>query len=132
MTYNPQNPQQIPPQATGGDPNDKTMSILPHLLTIFLSFIGPLIFYILYKDKPGAVKDNSREALNFSLVVLIASFLFGIGAFLLTVLTLGLMSFVGILAYLPYVAGVIFNVIACVKVSETGFYKYPFNFDFVK
>jgi uncharacterized Tic20 family protein len=43
-----------------------------HLTGIFLSFLGPLILYLMYKDKANKfVKSNIIEALNFQLTGLV-------------------------------------------------------------
>lgn len=125
-------PPRMPNQPVGSNPNDKTLSLLPHLLMIFTGFIAPLVMYIMFKDKPGAVKDNSREALNFSLVVLLSSIALTVVTFVLAFVSLGLLSFLTMLIYIPFVIGAIFNIIATIKVNEVGFYKYPVNYELVK
>lgn len=112
--------------------NDKNLSVLVHVLAIFTSFLAPLIFYIIYKDKPGLVKDNSREALNFSLLALLSMIALTIVSSILTVVTLGLLSFTLSLIYLPIIIAMVFQIIAAVKTHETGFYQYPINIPFVK
>ena len=79
----------------------------------------------MFGTEPGAVKDNVREALNFSLVVLLSSIALTVVTFVLAFVSLGLLSFLTMLIYIPFVIGAIFNIIATIKVNEVGFYKYP-------
>ena len=46
--------------------------MLAHLSAIIgLGFIGPLVVWLMYKDKSPFVADQAKEALNFSLAVLV-------------------------------------------------------------
>jgi len=72
--------EQKPDQQYGAAPgqyyqptaDDKTWAMLAHISPIVgLGFIGPLIVWLIYKDKSPFVADQAKEALNFSLAVLI-------------------------------------------------------------
>src|SRR5687767_7779847 len=53
-------------------PDDRTWAMLAHLSPIVgLGFIGPLVVWLIYKDKSPFVADQAKEALNFNLAVLI-------------------------------------------------------------
>src|SRR5687768_939674 len=52
--------------------DDRTWAMLAHLSPIIgLGFIGPLVVWLIYKDKSPFVADQAKEALNFSLALLI-------------------------------------------------------------
>ena len=59
--------------ATAVDPygQSRQLAMFAHLSSIISGFIGPLIFYLVKKDDDPFVADQSREALNFNLTVLI-------------------------------------------------------------
>src|SRR5262245_49480568 len=59
-------------------PNDKTWGTLAHLscflsIWIGVSFVGPLVVWLIYKDKSQFIEDQAKESLNFQLAVLIAA-----------------------------------------------------------
>ena len=60
------------PTAVSSD--DRTMAMLAHLLGILTAFIGPLVIWLINKDKPekAFVNDQAKEALNFQITVTIA------------------------------------------------------------
>ena len=55
-------------------PDDRTWAMLAHISPIVgIGFIGPLVVWLIYKDKSPFVADQAKEALNFNLSVIIAS-----------------------------------------------------------
>ena len=54
-------------------PDDRTWAMLAHLSPLVIGFIGPLVVWLIYKDKSPFVADQAKEALNFNLSVMIAS-----------------------------------------------------------
>lgn len=93
-------------------------------------WIGPLIVYMIYKDRSAFAKQESKEALNFGIFM--------------TILTIGLLivgtilSIVGIgfillaLWWVPGLLQVIFSIIGAMRVNNGGSYRYPFNWRLVK
>jgi len=60
-----------------GPSEERTWGMLAHLsaligLFIGFSFLGPLIIYLIYRDRSQYVRRQSAEALNFNLTILIA------------------------------------------------------------
>ena len=100
---------------------DSGLAILSHVLAIFTGFIGPLIIY-LASDDGSFAKENAANALNFQIIVLIASF----------VAFLSLFLFVGIIL-LPLVLllDLIFCAIAAIKANEGEAWNYPLTPDLV-
>ncbi|MBO1768961.1 DUF4870 domain-containing protein [Agrococcus sp. TF02-05] len=93
-------------------------------------WIGPLIVFLIYKDRSAFARQESKEALNFGIFM--------------TILTIGLivvgtiLSFVGIgflllmIWWVPGLLQVIFSIIGGVRVNAGGSYRYPFNWRLVK
>jgi uncharacterized Tic20 family protein len=102
--------------------DEKTFGMLAHLLGI-ISFIGPLVIWLIKKDQSSFVNENAKTALNFQLTILIAFLIGG-------VLQLILIGFLinGILTVL--------NIILCVVNGMRAFNgtspKYPFSFTFIQ
>ena len=94
-----------------------------HLTGIFLSFLGPLILYLMYKDKANDfVKSNIIEALNFQLTGLVALFVCIIIPILGWFLLLPIVSL--ILIILP--------ILATIESANDRKYKYPIKIEFIK
>ena len=100
---------------------DKTLAIVTHILGWVTGFIGPLIVFLIAKDK--FTKDNAKNALNwqFSLIIYLI-----LSAILMIVLIGFLMIFVVV------VLNVIFSIIAAVKASEGIVWRYPLSIGFFK
>ncbi|MGY3129186.1 putative Tic20 family protein [Agrococcus sp. UYP33] len=93
-------------------------------------WVGPLIVYMIYKDRSAFARQESKEALNFGI--------------LMTIVTVGLLvvgtilSFVGIgfilliLWWVPGLLQVIFSIVGAMRVNSGGSYRYPFNWRLVK
>jgi uncharacterized protein len=106
------------PQAAAGglpDQNSRQLAMWAHLSGI-LGFLGPLIFYLVKKDEDAFVGDQSREALNFHLTVLIAYIVSGILIFV----------FIGIFLFLAVWLGAIaFSIIGGIAANKGEAYRYP-------
>lgn len=65
-----------PAEAGGGksSPDENTMAMLAHILTMFTGFIGPLIIWLIKKDQSDFVDDQGKEALNFGISIVIYYF----------------------------------------------------------
>ena len=115
-----------PPPTTGEAPQDqRTMSLLAHLLGIVTGPIGALIIWLVSKDdaSKGFVVDQSKEALNFQITVFIAIVISWILAFVL--IGLLLMPLVGI-------ANLVLCIMAAMKANNGEAYRYPFALRLVK
>lgn len=133
MTEHPQDHQQYsvgqaPYQPVPMSPADqRTWAIASHLSAflsaiVALSFLGPLIMYLVLKDRGDFVRKHSSEILNFQLTMwigLLISFplmLVGIG--FLTAAAIGL-------------AMLVFQILGAVAASEGRDYRYPLTIRFV-
>ncbi len=104
-------------------PDEKTLAILAHILTIISSFLAPLIIYLIKKDDSPYVAAHAKESLNFQITVFIC---YVVSALLILVL-IGL-----IMIWAIGIATLILVIIATIKASENKMYRYPFNFRLIK
>jgi uncharacterized Tic20 family protein len=114
-------PISLPPHSQPGSPsrgNEKIWSIFCHL-SVFIGIgflLVPIVVYLAMKDESEYVAANAREALNFHISVLIylicciPLYFILIGAFLAVVITFAMF---------------ILSVVAAIKASEGGCYRYP-------
>jgi uncharacterized protein len=96
--------------------DEKNIATVTHLGgTVFL-FIPALIVWILKKDDSAYIGDQSREALNFQITVLIAMFIANILIWVL----------IGF-ALIPiiWLANIVFCIIAAISTSKGETYRYP-------
>ena len=109
----------------GASQDDRTIAMLTHLSGILFSFIVPLVVWLIHKDRPekGFLSDQSKEALNFQITLLIG---YLIGA-VLTVILIG-----ALINFALWVLCIVFSIIAALKVNEGQAYRYPFALRLVK
>ncbi|MGV8959330.1 MAG: DUF4870 domain-containing protein [Stenotrophomonas sp.] len=114
-----------PPPTSSGGSEDNTLAMLVHLSGIFLGFIVPLIVWLVNKDNPqkAYLTDQSKEALNFQITLLIA---YVVG----TILTIIL---IGVLINLAaWVVCIVFSIIAGLAANKGEAYRYPFALRLIK
>jgi len=121
-----------PPSASGssaGEPlspsDEKLWATLIHIGGIFLSFVSPLIGYIVLKDRGSFVSAHAKTALNFQISFGIYSIAVGV----LSVVTAGVASFlyavIGVLV-------IVFSIIAAVAANKGELYSYPMTITLIK
>lgn len=122
-------PPPAPPPATdepaSGHSDDRNLALLVHLSGIVLGFIVPLIVWLMGKDDANKryLSDESKEALNFQITVLI-------GYVISMILTIILIGF--LLAFLVWLFNLVFCILAAIKINSGGTYKYPMTLRLIK
>ena len=96
-------------------------SMLAHILNFTL--LGPLIIYLVKKDEHPFTADQSKEALNFSLVCLIAHVILGF----FHILCIGALLSMGL-----FVVQIVLGIIGGLKARDGIPYRYPLTFRFIK
>jgi len=110
-------------QAPVSESDEKLWALLAHISIPFIGFIGPLIVYLIYKDRSPWLKDASTEALNFSILYSIATLV----SSMLTAVLIGL-----ILLPLLFVGALIFCILAALAANRHELYRYPINWRIIK
>ena len=117
----------------------KSMALFAHLSGLLgllftgslASFIGPLIFWAIYKDKPGYgfVRVAAAGAFNFSFTL----WLVNIAAWVLTLVTFGLAGFFTWIIFIGvWVALIIVHILAAVKANNGEVFTYPMSLKVLK
>ncbi|MFG6190776.1 DUF4870 domain-containing protein [Nonomuraea sp. JJY05] len=97
--------------------DDTTMAMLSHLLGLLVSWVGPLIIYLMKKDESPYVRDQAAEALNFQITMFIG---YVISGFLVIV-------FIGaLLLPVVWILSLIFHIQAAIATNKGERYRYPF------
>jgi uncharacterized Tic20 family protein len=123
QTGYPQQPYAQPGMAPVSESDEKTWGIISHISIPFFGFIGPLIAYLIYKDRSAWLKETTTEALNFSILYSIA--------YLISVITISVV--IGLILWpLVFIVALIFCILGTIAASKHEFYKYPVNVRFIK
>jgi hypothetical protein len=103
--------------------DERTMSMLSHILGLFTSFVGPLIIFLVAREDQPIAKAHAKEALNFQITLALATIVSGI-------LTIILIGFLGLIAV--GIGNIIFSILAAMAASRNEDYRYPVCIRFVK
>ena len=119
------NDAMTPPPAPTGTPSaeEKQWALFAHLSALigyiipFGSIIGPLVIWQIKKNEMPFVDDQGKEALNFQITILLGYVI----CWILTVILIG-----AFLHVVLWILNIVFCILAAVRVSQTGSYRYPF------
>lgn len=127
MTEYPPPPPQSPQPPYAPQPmsqsDERLWATLAHAGVILFGFIPPLIIWLVFRERSAFVNDQAKEALNWSILMAIASF---IGA----ITTIAFIGFI----ILPVVgiAVLVFGILAAIAANKGEQYRYPFNWRIIK
>ncbi|MFD1505454.1 DUF4870 domain-containing protein [Georgenia yuyongxinii] len=122
--YGPTGPN--PGPAPGGD--DRTIAVLAHLSPLiamvlsagWLSWLGPLIVWLVWRDKSYLVRNAAATAFNFNITVWIAV----VVGWILFITLIGIP--VAIIVWIAAVVlQIVFSIIGAMRASRGEAYTYP-------
>ncbi len=107
--------------------DDRTMGMLVHLLALLTGIIGVLILWLVKKDQSRFVDHHGREALNFQLTLLLASF---------AAMMIGVVTVIGLFVVIPLIWGVgiaalVMEIMACLSANRGEWHRYPVAIRFI-
>lgn len=128
--YPPQPPPQRTPVPYPGyavqpplSPGDARMwAIFAHLGGTFLSFLVPLVIFLVYKDRDPFVRRHSSQALNFHITLFIV-YLVSIP---LMFIIIGFFTFLA-----AAICAIVFTIMAAIAANAGRDYTYPLAIQFV-
>ncbi len=101
--------------------DERTMGMLAHILGGVVSFLGPLIIWLIKKDESPFVNDQGKEALNFQITVTIGY---------VVCIIIGLIPWVGcvtaILVPALLIGNLVFAILGGLEANKGKVYRYPF------
>ncbi|HWC26259.1 MAG TPA: DUF4870 domain-containing protein [Solirubrobacteraceae bacterium] len=104
------------------------LSALLGLFVAGLTFVGPLVIYLVRKDDPF-VRRHAAEALNFNLSVMLYAIVIGVVGLLLLIVLVGILVW---LLLIPLGAlWILFVCIAAYRAGQGDAYRYPLAIRFV-
>jgi uncharacterized Tic20 family protein len=108
--------QERPPSSDVAS-DSRGWSAAAHLIPLLgLSFLGPLIVWLIKRDEDPFVEEHAREALNFQISVLIYAIISGF----LVIIVIGIFLLIA-LAIFAFVV----SIIAAIKAANGELYRYP-------
>ncbi|MPV38591.1 DUF4870 domain-containing protein [Georgenia subflava] len=114
--------QYRPPVMNEAD--QRLWATLAHLSGLIFPLFGPLVIWLVLKERGAFVDDQGKEATNFHITLVILGFVFTV----VTVLTLGL----GSILYLFYIAAVVFAILAAIAANRGERYRYPLTIRLIR
>lgn len=105
------------------DSDARLWATLAHVGTIFFTFLPALIIWLVQKEKSAFVETESKEALNFAILIA-ASYIVGS---ILSVILIGV-----VLIFAAWVLSLIFCIQGAIKANKGQNYRYPLNVRLIK
>lgn len=111
--------------SVSGSNDDRNIALLTHLSGMIFSVIVPLIVWLIYRDRSDKayLAEQSREALNFQITILIGYVI----CWILTFIVIG-----AIFMWLLWIANLALCIVAAVKTSSGEDYRYPVNLRLIR
>jgi uncharacterized Tic20 family protein len=122
----PAAPQPAPPLT---EAEDKQWASFAHFGGV-LGILPSLIIWLIFKDRGAKTNVEGKEALNFQITVTIVQIVLYILGTLLAIVFIGFLFY--LLAFVVWVATVIFSILGGVKVNAGGSYRYPVSIRLIK
>lgn len=134
----------VPPSPPEPSSDDRNIAMLAHLSALvgligipLGNVLGPLIVWLVTKDRSPFVDDQGKEALNFQIAMAIAAVVLGaIGivgivlGILIVPLFLAVISMIALVALMVFVLVVMIQ--AAMAVNKGEWYRYPVRMTFVR
>jgi uncharacterized Tic20 family protein len=119
--YGPGAPYQPQPLT----PSDERMwAIFAQIGPVLLSFIAPLVIWLVFKDRSRFVDQEGKEALNFQITLIFVH----IACAIITAVTF----LIGSIVYVVFIAALVFMILAAVENNKGAPYRYPVNIRLIK
>ncbi|GAB7191373.1 hypothetical protein NUM3379_20800 [Kineococcus sp. NUM-3379] len=129
-------PHGAPPPAPSGHghllspPEQRTWGMVAHVLGIAswglgLPFLGPLVVYLVYRDRGAFVRGHAAEALNAAISTLLYTVALALVLFAAGFVTFGLAFLLWWVLALPAVGVLVCGILGAVAASSGRAYRYP-------
>ncbi len=102
--------------------DSKNIAVMTWIGTIFFGFIPGLIFYLIKKDDPY-IQDQAKEALNWSITVMIGYF----AGFILTFVLIGILVLMVV-----GICNLVFCIMGAIGASNGKTFRVPFAIRLIK
>lgn len=122
------------------DDDAKLWGTLAHLSAVLgyvlgagmLGWLGPLIIFLVYKDRDRFVRYNAAESLNAAIATVIIEVALFILTAIFALVTFGIGSIAFPIVAVPAIVHFIFAIIGAVKSNNREWWNYPINIRFIR
>ena len=118
----PANPYAAPPAPMRPE-DEKLWAVLTHLGGLFVPLIGPLIVYLVLRDRGPFIRHHAATAFNFHATMTIASLI----GFVTVWLVIGFFELLAVSIVI-----LVFAIVAAVAAGRGEFYTYPLAISFLR
>lgn len=116
------------PQQPGPGGDDRTIAVLAHLSPLiamiisvgWLSFLGPLIVWLIWRDRGPLVRNAAASAFNFNITVWLANIAGWVCFFTIILIPLAIVLWV-----VAWIAQIALSILGAVRASRGEVYRYP-------
>lgn len=116
----------------GGQPNgdDRTIAVLAHLSPLiamvvsagWLSFLGPLVVWFVWRDRGPLVRNAAASAFNFNITVWVVNAIAFVLLFTFFLIPVSVVLWIGV-----FVAQLVFSIKGAIAASRGEVYRYPWQ-----
>lgn len=124
-------PAPVTPAAPLTEAEDRQWASFAHFGNI-LSFIVPLIIWVIFRERGAKTNVEGKEALNWGINVGAAFLILQILNTILAFVFFPLTFLTGIVIFALVVVNLIFAIMGGVRVNGGGSYRYPVNIRWIK
>jgi uncharacterized protein len=119
-------PQPVSGPSASGD--DRTLAVLAHLSPIialvltagWLSWVGPLLVWLIWRERGGLVRTAAATSFNFNITIWVAIVVGWICIFTVILIPVGILLFL-----VPGILQLVFSILGAVRASRGESFKYP-------
>ena len=128
----PPPPSYAGPQQPMSQQDEKTWATLVHLApflaaAVGIPFLGPLIVFLVFKDRGPFIRFHAAQALNFQIIVTIAFWVLGLLSLPVITLIVTIPCFIVL-----GIAWIMLSIVAAIKANNGEWYRYPMTPELVK
>ena len=118
--------------STTASQDEQSGAFITYLLTAFLGVIGAVIGWAIFKDKGPFAKDQTTEALNWSITILIVFIALQVLSIVLSSISGMLAMLIGLLVLVAWLGHLVMCIMAALKAKTGVAYRFPFALRLVK
>ena len=134
--YGGQQPPQYGAPAPQGAPvtdtDRQTWSMLSYLGAALFWWLGPLIVWLMYKDRDATIKGHAVYNLNWGITVTIGYVALAIIQGVVSHIFWPLGALVGLLMLVVWIGNLVLGIMGALAINKGQAFKYPFTLDLVK
>lgn len=117
--------------------DERTWGLVAHLSwlaasLVVLPFLGPLVVFLVLKDRSRFVREHAAEALNMNISLIAYEVALFLVITVLTIVTFGIGAFLYGAMAVPGVVFLVFSILGAVAASQGRAYRYPLIFRLVR